>query len=118
MRSACWRGCYVCCCIRCADLRLKGQKRIPALAEPGRVVGGRELSGERAGREGEAGLLAGGTEQTECNNGGGSPGIRSVGLAALGGSVNRNKQQNEILITVTPHAIRMPEHPEVAFPVE
>ncbi|MEO8725402.1 MAG: hypothetical protein ABI383_04705 [Acidobacteriaceae bacterium] len=82
------------------------------------VIGSREFTGAITLREGESALLAGLTEQTELNNNSGIPGLSSIGLAALGGSINRNKQQNEILITVTPHAVRLPQHQAVAFPME
>jgi type II secretory pathway component GspD/PulD (secretin) len=82
------------------------------------VIGNREFVGQMTLRQGESALIAGLTEETDLRSSLGIPGLSSVGAAALGGSVNRNKQQNEILITVTPRTIRMPQRPPMAFPTE
>jgi type II secretory pathway component GspD/PulD (secretin) len=82
------------------------------------VIGNREFVGQMTLRQGESALIAGLTEQTDLTSSLGIPGLSSIGAAALGGNVNRNKQQNEILITVTPRAIRMPQRPPMAFPMD
>ena len=82
------------------------------------VIGNREFVGQMTLRQGESALIAGLTEQTDLRSSLGIPGLSSIGAAALGGNVNRNKQQNEILITVTPRAIRMPQRTPVTFPIE
>jgi general secretion pathway protein D len=81
------------------------------------VIGNREYNGIINLRQGESAIIAGTVEDSDAINNNGIPGLSSIpGLAAAGGTINRNRQRNQVLITITPRAISIPERKPVTFP--
>jgi general secretion pathway protein D len=81
------------------------------------VIGNREYTGVINLRQGESAIIAGTIEDSDAINNSGIPGLSSIpGLAALGGNVNHNRQRNQVLITVTPRSIIIPDRKTVTFP--
>jgi general secretion pathway protein D len=80
------------------------------------ILSSREFSGTITIKEGESAVLAGLEEETILSNATGLPGLASIGLAPLGGLYTKNHQKNQILITLTPRAVRLPQKPVMAFP--
>lgn len=74
------------------------------------TIGTREVDTVIRLRDGETSLLAGLFQETDSNSRAGVPGLMDIpGLRRVFGSTNRNDAETEIVLTVTPHIIRIPD---------
>ncbi|MGA8144628.1 MAG: hypothetical protein WB987_12120 [Candidatus Acidiferrales bacterium] len=86
---------------------IAGTSNIGGINQP--VISQRKIEHDVRLKEGEVSILGGLIERTETKNQNGIPGLASVPLAKYLFSDNSNEiQDQEVLIVLTPHIIRMP----------
>ena len=79
------------------------------------VISNRQFSGTVDLRKDETSFIVGSISSSDIRSKQGLPGLSEIpGLAVLGGSIDRNESESELLIAVTPRVVRMPARQSVA----
>ena len=86
---------------------LNGSSNIGGINQP--IISTRKIEHDIRLKDGEANMLGGLIERTEIKNVNGIPGLGEVpGLKYLFSDNSNNIQEDEVLIVLTPHIVRMP----------
>lgn len=86
---------------------IAGTSNIGGINQP--VISQRKIEHDVRLREGEVNVLGGLIDRTDTNNSNGIPGLGQIpGLDYLFASHTKELQDNEVLIVLTPHIIRLP----------